>query len=104
MHDASIDVVVSNLCLHNIPQRDGRALACREIVRVLRSGGVALISDMMNSGDYAKTFRNEGLAVQRRGPWPLTTFPPLGVVMARKPDLSVYTGEFSSGKPSSRLT
>lgn len=84
--DASIDVVVSNLCLHNIPQRDGRAMACREIARVLRPGGVALLSDMMHLGDYAATLRNEGLSVQRRGPWPLTTFPPLGIVMARKSD------------------
>src|SRR5438045_1973558 len=38
--DASFDVVLSNLCLHNIPERDGRAAACREIVRVLAPGGL----------------------------------------------------------------
>jgi arsenite methyltransferase len=33
--DASFDVVLSNLCIHNIPDADGRAQACREIARVL---------------------------------------------------------------------
>src|SRR6266700_1188047 len=41
--NGSFDVVVSNLCLHNIPTRDGRDRACREIVRVLKPGGKAVI-------------------------------------------------------------
>ena len=44
--DASFDVVLSNLCIHNIPASDGRAQACREIARVLKPGGTALISDL----------------------------------------------------------
>jgi ubiquinone/menaquinone biosynthesis C-methylase UbiE len=40
--DGSFDCVLSNLCLHNIPSQEGRAAACREIVRVLKPGGVAL--------------------------------------------------------------
>jgi ubiquinone/menaquinone biosynthesis C-methylase UbiE len=36
-HD-SFDVVVSNLCLHNIPRREGRDQVCREMVRVLKPG------------------------------------------------------------------
>jgi arsenite methyltransferase len=39
--DRSFDYVLSNLCLHNIPSREGRAAACGEIARVLKSGGVA---------------------------------------------------------------
>lgn len=39
--DASFDVVVSNLCLHNIPSAAGRAQACREIARVLKPGGAS---------------------------------------------------------------
>src|ERR1700743_3117455 len=43
--DETFDVVLSNLCLHNIYNRSGRAKACSEIARVLRPGGVAVISD-----------------------------------------------------------
>lgn len=45
-HDASFDVVLSNLCIHNIPDKQGRDQACREIARVLKPGGIALISDL----------------------------------------------------------
>src|SRR5215469_13326134 len=51
---ASFDVVLSNLCLHNISDDVGRILACREIARVLKPGGVALISDYKNTGHYAR--------------------------------------------------
>jgi ubiquinone/menaquinone biosynthesis C-methylase UbiE len=60
--DRSFDCVLSNLCLHNIPSREGRATACREIARVLKPGGVALISDFSRTDEYAKAFREEGLA------------------------------------------
>src|SRR5258706_6579075 len=58
--DASFDVVLSNLCLHNIPSKDGRAAACREIARVLAPGGVALVSDFMKTAEYVRTFREAG--------------------------------------------
>jgi arsenite methyltransferase len=47
--DASFDAVLSNLCIHNIPTREGRDRACREIVRVLKPGGRAIISDFKNT-------------------------------------------------------
>jgi arsenite methyltransferase len=59
--DRSFDCVLSNLCLHNIPNTEGRAAACREIARVLKPGGVAIISDFMHTDEYAKAFREEGL-------------------------------------------
>lgn len=34
--DGTFDVVVSNLVIHNIPSREGRDKACREIARVLK--------------------------------------------------------------------
>jgi arsenite methyltransferase len=82
--DASFDVILSNLCLHNISSRKERDAACREIVRMLKPGGVAVISDYKNTGQYAAVFRSAGLTVQRsfRG-W--DTFPPLLVIEARKP-------------------
>ena len=84
--DGSFDVVVSNLCLHNIYDRPTRERAVREIVRVLQPGGVALISDYKLTGEYAREFRDLGCEVSLRwGSW-LTTFPPLRVVIACRPE------------------
>ncbi len=52
--DAAFDVVVSNLCLHNISKRADRDAACGEIARVLKPGGTALISDFIRTGEYAR--------------------------------------------------
>ena len=82
--DASFDVILSNLCIHNIPDADGRAQACREIARVLKPGGMALISDFINTSSYEKTFAASGLKVSRT-PLNLLTFPQLRVVKAEKP-------------------
>jgi len=81
--DATFDVVLSNLCIHNIPDADGRAQACREIARVLKPGGTALISDFINTGTYQKIFESSGLKVSRTGLNPLT-FPWLRVVRVEK--------------------
>ncbi|HZS07134.1 MAG TPA: class I SAM-dependent methyltransferase [Blastocatellia bacterium] len=83
--DGTFDVVVSNLCLHNIYSAAGREQAIREITRVLRPAGRAVISDFRHVGDYADYFRRAGIAsVETRGPYLLDTFPPLRVVVARK--------------------
>jgi len=82
--DATFDVVLSNLCIHNIPDAGGRVQACREIARVLKPGGTALISDLANTGTYQKTFAACGLKVSRTG-FNLLTFPWLRVVRAEKP-------------------
>jgi SAM-dependent methyltransferase len=83
--DASFDVVVSNLCIHNIPTREGRDQACREIVRVLKPGGKAIISDFIKTGDYVKAFNVAGSVTSRTGLDFLRTFPPLRIVEVRKP-------------------
>jgi SAM-dependent methyltransferase len=82
--DGTFDVVLSNLCLHNIYQQEGRAQACREIARVLKSGGVAVISDFKHMREYAAAFTARGLTVEL---CPLDwagTFPPLRILVARK--------------------
>jgi arsenite methyltransferase len=81
--DATFDVVLSNLCIHNISGAEGRAQACREIARVLKPGGTALISDLANTGTYQKTFAACRLKVSRTG-FNLLTFPWLRVVRAEK--------------------
>jgi arsenite methyltransferase len=83
--DGSFDVVLSNMCLHNIPDARGRAEACREIGRVLRPGGVALVSDFRETGLYASAFREADFVVDRSGLGLFTTFPPVRVVRAEKP-------------------
>jgi arsenite methyltransferase len=79
----SFDVILSNLCLHNIYDRPARLQACREIVRVLKPGGVAIISDFKHTGEYEKTMREAGAQVERKLP-SLLTFPPLRILLARK--------------------
>ena len=82
--DNTFDVVLSNLCLHNIPTAEGRAKACREIVRVLKPGGVALISDFIHLGEYGEAFRTAGAEAKRAGLTLFDTFPPLGILRVRK--------------------
>jgi arsenite methyltransferase len=83
--DASFDVIVSNLCLHNIYDRPTRLQAIHQIARVLKPGGIALLSDYKLTAEYAAELRKAGFNVDRRwGSW-LTTFPPLRIVIARKP-------------------
>lgn len=81
--DTSFDLVLSNLCIHNIPGDQGRAQACREIARVLKPGGTALISDFIKTGFYQKVLAEAGLKVSRTG-MNLLSFPPLRIVRAEK--------------------
>lgn len=83
--DGTFDVVVSNLCLHNIYDKKTRHQALQQIARVLKTGGVAILSDYKLTGEYAALLKQAGLAVERRWGNPLYTFPPLRIVIARKP-------------------
>ena len=60
----SFDVILSNLCLHNIPLKEGRDTACREIARVLKPNGVVIISDIQHAAEYAGIFVKEGLSAE----------------------------------------
>jgi arsenite methyltransferase len=81
--DATFDAVVSNLCLHNIYNVPGRARACGEIARVLKPGGIAVISDFRHVSEYRDVFAKLGLEVQKR-PLAFDTFPPLRIITAVK--------------------
>jgi arsenite methyltransferase len=65
--DSYFDVVLSNLCIHNIRTKEGREKACREIVRVLKPGGKAIISDAFHLKDYAQVFGSEGMSTEILG-------------------------------------
>jgi ubiquinone/menaquinone biosynthesis C-methylase UbiE len=60
----TFDVVLSNLCIHNIPTKDGREKACREIARVLKPHGIAIITDKSHTQEYGEIFAMEGLRVE----------------------------------------
>ena len=81
--DCTFDVVISNLCLHNIRTLEGRERACREIVRVLKPGGTAVISDYTAIEEYERAFETAGCHVEPAER--IYSFPPLKVMKARKP-------------------
>jgi arsenite methyltransferase len=87
--DDSFDVIASNLCLHNIYDRKLRHQALQQIARVLKPGGVAILSDYKHTGEYADQLRLAGLAVERRWGNPHYTFPPLRIVIGRKPPIKI---------------
>jgi SAM-dependent methyltransferase len=58
--DNHYDVVVSSLVLHNIPERDERAQAVREMVRVLKPGGKLAVFDIFRTGEYAEVLEAAG--------------------------------------------
>ncbi len=88
--DNSVDIVVSNLAIHNIPGSPGRRRALTEAIRVLRPGGRLLIADLWETAKHADYLRELGWPdVQRRslgwrmwygGPWS-----PTRLVSATKP-------------------
>jgi SAM-dependent methyltransferase len=82
--DGSFDVVLSNLCLHNIYERAGRSTACHEITRVLKSGGTAVISDYKLMAEYKAEFLACGMNVEIYPRDWTGTFPPLRILVARK--------------------
>jgi SAM-dependent methyltransferase len=63
--DASFDVVLSSMALHNIYNADERQTAVREIARVLAPGGRVLIVDVQHTSKYAATLRDAGLTDAR---------------------------------------
>ncbi|NJC71033.1 class I SAM-dependent methyltransferase [Planosporangium thailandense] len=83
--DASADVVLACLSIHNIHDRDKRRATITHAARVLRPGGRLAIIDFAKTDQYARDARAAGLVdVTRSRPTPMM-WPPVRVVLARKP-------------------
>jgi arsenite methyltransferase len=82
--EASFDAVVASLAIHNIPDRAGRDQAVREIVRVLKPGGVVALLDFRHTGEYAETLRAAGLQDVHASSLSFWMFPPVRIVTAAK--------------------
>jgi arsenite methyltransferase len=81
--DNTFDIVISNLCLHNIYNKDDRKKACNEISRVLKKGGIGIISDFKHMREYKRNFEEAGLQTEIR-PASFTAFPPLSILQIKK--------------------
>jgi arsenite methyltransferase len=82
--DASVDVVVSSLAIHNVKGREDRRKAIQEMVRVLRPGGRLGIIDIAHIGDYANDLRDAGMREVRGRGFARWIYPPAGVLTAIK--------------------
>jgi arsenite methyltransferase len=82
--DNTFDVIVTNMCLHNIYNKEGRKKSCAEIGRVLKPGGTAIISDFRHVAEYKRNFDELGLNTKKLPANYLTTFPAISMVIVTK--------------------
>ena len=82
--DASVDVIVANLAIHNISSREGRCQAISEIVRVLKPGGQVALMDFKHVGQYAEDLKGCGIADASASRPSFWIFPPVRVARGRK--------------------
>lgn len=82
--DASFDVIVSSLAIHNLPTQTDREQAVREIARVLKPGGRVALLDFRHTTDYVHTLRANELPDARRSPPKFFMFPWVWIVRGHK--------------------
>ena len=83
--DRSFDATVAHFAIHNVPGREGRREAIREIVRTLNPGGQVAISDLHGVDLYAEELRKSNMLDVEISNQSFWTFPPARTVTARKP-------------------
>jgi arsenite methyltransferase len=87
--DHSFDAAVAHFAIHNVPGREGRREAIREIVRTLNYGGKVAISDIFSIRLYADELRKSDMTDVEISGLSFWTFPPARTVTARKPSQPV---------------
>jgi SAM-dependent methyltransferase len=83
--DASFDVVLASLAIHNVADQAGRAKALQEIARVLKPGGQVALLDFQCTEEYVHSLRNLGCQDVGRSGFQWLMFPPVRLVTGRKP-------------------
>jgi SAM-dependent methyltransferase len=82
--DGSFDVIVSSWAIHNIYDREGRAKALREIVRVLKAPGRIALVDIRHTAEYVEELQKGGLEHVKRSSPSFLFVIPSHVVTAEK--------------------
>lgn len=80
----TVDIVVSNLAIHNVPDRQGRKDAIHEIARVLKTGGQVALTDIHAVDEYAQTLKELGWHDVSISGLCFKIFPPARTVRGRK--------------------
>lgn len=81
--DASFDAIISMTVIHNIPARDDRDQALRELARVLKPGGRMAIFDIQHPFRYTAVLKQAGLEVKSLG-FSFLWFQPCRSILAHK--------------------
>jgi ubiquinone/menaquinone biosynthesis C-methylase UbiE len=82
--DASFDAVISMTVIHNIPSREARDQALRELVRVLKPGGRLALFDLLHASRYTEVLQQAGMEVRDLG-YDLLWLLPCHSLLAKKP-------------------
>ncbi len=83
--DGTFDAAVSLLCIHNIEDKAEQGKALREVARVLRPGGRAVVADYIPTGDYARALAETGLRIESNRAYIGEALSLMWVVVAVKP-------------------
>lgn len=82
--DATFDVVVASLAIHNLPTTSDRAQAISEIVRVLKPGGKVALLDFRSTAEYVRSLRANAMTDITRSAPNLLMYPPVRIVRGAK--------------------
>lgn len=82
--NASIDVVVANLSIHNIYNRKGRREAINEVARVLKPGGTVALMDFEHVKEYSEDLQTNGMLDVQVSGLNFWIYPPVKIATARK--------------------
>ena len=81
--DQTVDVVVSSLAIHNIPDKGGRAKTVQEIARVLKSNSQVALLDFQCTAEYVQTLKEPGWSEVTLSGLLFQMFPPVRVVSGK---------------------